>query len=276
MVRLAQRGKYFYLEHSYREGAKVKKRQEYLGTNVHDLEEKKRAFAETIRRERFPETKRNLPPSAEKIERERFAIRFTYDTQRIEGSTLTRKETADLLERGITPKERAVTDVKEAETHRAVFLKALEKPSITRTNVLAIHHALFKDTKPDIAGKVRQHQVAIARSKFLPPSPVEVEPLLSEFFMWYEQEKDRMHPVELAAQVHLKFVTIHPFADGNGRVSRILMNLVLHRRGQNLLNIPYEKRSGYYNALERSQVKNTDEPFITWVLKQYTKQKISV
>ena len=78
-----------------------------------------------------------------------------------------------------------------------------------------------------------------------------------------------MFAVELAALVHLKFVTIHPFSDGNGRISRLMMNFVLHKHGFPMLDIPYEKRTGYYNALERSQVKKNDLIFLQWFFKKY-------
>jgi len=95
----------------------------------------------------------------------------------------------------------------------------------------------------------------------MPPFPSEIYPLLREFFRWYYKNKKKLHPVELAALVHLKFVTIHPFTDGNGRISRLMMNFILHKHGYPLLNIPYEKRAGYYNALERAQIKKMDGIF---------------
>ena len=131
---------------------------------------------------------------------------------------------------------------------------------------------LLEETKPDIAGKIRNHQVALARSKFMPPMPAELDFLLKEFFDWYNKNKDKLHPVELAALVHLKFVTIHPFSDGNGRISRIMMNFVLKRNKFSLLNIDYGKRNSYYNALERSQVKKQDNIFLQWFLKRYIKE----
>ena len=96
--------------------------------------------------------------------------------------------------------------------------------------------------------------------------------MLREFFRWYDRNKRSMHPVELAAGVHLRFVTIHPFVDGNGRMSRLLMNFVLNRHGFPLLNIPYKGRQGYYNALERSQVKENDSTFIQWLFRRYLKE----
>ena len=80
-----------------------------------------------------------------------------------------------------------------------------------------------------------------------------------------------MHPVELAALVHLKFVSIHPFGDGNGRISRLMMNFVLHKHGYPMLNISYKNRNSYYTALERSQLKKLDQIFIVHIIKRYIK-----
>ncbi len=134
------------------------------------------------------------------------------------------------------------------------------------------HKKLFENTKKDIAGKIRQHQVTIAGSKFIPPFPAEIYALLMDFFRWYRKNKDRMHPVALAAHVHLKLVTIHPFADGNGRISRLMMNFVLNKHGFPMLNIPYEKRAGYYGSLERSQIKKDEFIFLQWFFKRYLKE----
>src|SRR3989338_1506565 len=276
---------YYYLAHTFRKGAKTEMRERYLGKKIpRDIESVKKEFFHEMYKERwYPRLDRIkaaygselklTPPSARIEEREKFAIRFTYDTQRIEGSTLSLKETADLLERGITPREKPVRDVKEAEAHNALFGEVLEtKKELSLQLVLSWHRKLFLATKPDIAGKVRQHQVLISRSRFVPPSPVELAPLLHDFFRWYAREKRLVHPVELAALVHLRFVTIHPFSDGNGRMSRLLMTFVLHRHGYPLLNIPYTGRSSYYGALERSQTKEQEHIFIQWLIKRYLKE----
>jgi len=147
------------------------------------------------------------------------------------------------------------------------------KKDISYSLVLYWHKKLFQDTKPDIAGKIRAHQVAISGSKFLPPSPVEVYPFLLDFFKWYDKSKAKLHPAVLAALVHLKFVTIHPFGDGNGRISRLLMNFVLHKKNYPLLNLHYEGRAGYYTALERAQMKHVDFIFIQWLIKKYIKEQ---
>jgi len=283
--RLVGTRQYFYLQHTLRTSKGVETRERYLGArlpaNVNGV---KRDFLIEIYKERwyplldairsnYSKERRKMPRSALEKRARSFSVKFTYDTGRIEGSKLTYRETADLLERGLSPRAKPIEDIKEAEAHDVVFREVLAYgKDLSLQVILFWHKSLFTGTKSDIAGKIRTHQVAISGSRFMPPSPVEVQPLLREFFRWYDRSKDLLHPVELAAAVHLRFVTVHPFADGNGRMSRLLMNFVLQRHGFPLLNIPYEDRRGYYNALERAQVKKNDSVFIQWFFKRYLKE----
>ncbi|MEM4221977.1 MAG: Fic family protein [archaeon] len=276
---------YYYLEHTLRKDGKIEKKEKYIGKNLpKDIQKLKREFLSEIYKEKwyplFDKIKENFSKEIEKMpkfaiekETEIFAIKFTYDTQRIEGSRLTLRETADLLEKGITPSAKPVHDVKEAEAHKKIFYEILDyKKDLSLQIILYWHKKLFEQSKPEIAGKIRNYQVKISGSKFVPPFPAEVYPLLREFFKWYNKNKNKLHPVELAALVHLKFVTIHPFADGNGRISRLLMNFILKKHGYPMLNIPYEKRTSYYNALERSQIKKDDNIFLQWFFRRYIKE----
>lgn len=276
---------YYYLEHSYRENGKIQKESLYLGSRIpKDIKEIKAKFLDDISkktwqadieriRKNYSQNRRKMPKSIREKELNRFATSFTYDTQKIEGSTLTRRETADLLERGIAPKNKPMRDAQEAEAHRDLFLEILKsRKDLSLHDILEWHWKLFNKTKPDIAGKLRKYQVGIGDSKFMPPTPVEVYPMLTEFFHWYHKNKSKIHPVELAALVHLKFVTIHPFGDGNGRISRLIMNFVLNRKKYPMLDIPYVGRNSYYNALEKSQVKKEDRMFLQWFVKRYIKE----
>lgn len=276
---------YYYLEHSFRKDGKIEKKERYLGKAIpENIEDIKKQFISEIFKGKwfgdfdrikdcFLSQKKVMPASAVEKEKETFMVRFTYDTNRIEGSTLTLRETAELLSGGFAPKARPMSDIKEAEAHKKTFYEVLKnKKGLSMQNLLYFHKRLFESTKDDIAGKLRQHQVAISGSQFMPPLAVEVYPLLVDFFKWYNRFKDISHPVELAVLVHLKLVTIHPFADGNGRISRMMMNLVLNRHESPMFNIPYEKRAGYYTALERSQTKNNDTIFMQWFFKRYIKE----
>jgi len=276
---------YFYLQHTLRTPDGFEAREKYLGAKLPpNLEELKQEFLAELDKERwFPlleairsnytKELRMMPKAAREKNARYFAVKFTYDSNRIEGSSLTYRETAALLERGLSPRSRPLADVKEAEAHDRVFREVLgHERDMTLQIILYWHKQLFAETKPGIAGKVRINQVWILGSRFVPPSPAEVWPALMEFFRWYDLVKKTLHPVELAAAVHLRFVTVHPFTDGNGRVSRLLMNFVLNKHGYPLLDISYGDRNSYYNALERSQAKRTDRVFIQWFLRRYLKQ----
>ncbi len=276
---------YYYLEHTLRRNGRFAQKSKYLGRTIpKDIESIKRQFVFELNNEKwfkdFEKIKRNysaemraLPESAREKEIDAFSIRFTYNTQRIEGSTLTLKETSQLLEKGISPGGKPVGDIKEAEVHRNLFVEMLsQNGDLSLSSVLDWHFKIFRQTKPDIAGKIRRHGVKITGSKDVPPAPIELQPMLSDFFRWYIRSKKGSNAVELAALAHLKFVTIHPFTDGNGRISRLVMNFILHRNGYPMLNIEYTGRIPYYNALERSQLNKEEGPFTLWFFRRYRRE----
>ena len=171
---------YFYLGHTYRIAGRLKKIEKYLGKEIpKDIEELKKKFIFEVYKEKwfkiFEKVKKEykkednlMPLSAKEKEVESFVIKFTYNTQRIEGSKLTLKDTANLFERGITPKEKPIRDIKEAEASKKVFYEMLKyERDLSLQIVLCWHKKLFWDTKEDIAGKIREHGFKY-RSKFTP------------------------------------------------------------------------------------------------------------
>jgi cell filamentation protein, protein adenylyltransferase len=273
---------YYYLVHSYREGQKIRKIERYLGAKPPSslAQLKDELSRDLITRQwggklesiriQYESNLERMPASIRAKELETFAIRFTYDSNRIEGSSLTFYETAELLDHGVTPSHRPLSDVLEALAHRSVFLATLSpRERLDLPTFLAWHRDLFRETKPEYAGLVRTFQVAIRGSSSLPPPASELDLLLQEFFDWYRRAARSLHPVILAALVHLKLVTIHPFGDGNGRVTRIAMNHVLHAKGFPMLDIPYNGRAGYYRALERSQTAQDEFVFVRWLVRRY-------
>ncbi len=282
--KIIEGNEYYYLEHSFRKNGKIEKKELYLGKEIpKDIEKIKKDFVSEIYNEtwlnqlnrikkNYSMEQKKTPISAKEKEIENFMVKFTYNTQRIEGSKLTLRDTANLLEKGETPKK-PLRDIKEAEAHKKVFYEMLNyEKDLNLQLVLLWNKILLENTKPDIAGKIRNHGVAISGSKFIPPLAIELDTLLKEFFDWYNKNKSKLHPIILSALVHLKFVTIHPFSDGNGRISRLMMNFVLKNNEFPMLDIPYENRNGYYTALERSQVKQDDKIFLQWFFKRYLKE----
>ena len=276
---------YYYLAHTFTKGKKTDKRELYLGKEIPaNVEKIKQIFFYNLFKERFfgvlGQIKKNfarefmeMPPTAKEDYLNYFMIKFTYDSNRIEGSTLTLKETADILEKGLSPANKPITDIKESEAHKKTFYAMVNhKKDLSLPTVLSWHRTLLQDTRADIAGKIRNHQVKVARSRTEFPLPSELDFLLREFLTWYNQSKNKLHPVEVAALAHFKFMSIHPFSDGNGRISRLMMNFVLHKYGFPMLNIKYIHRSNYYTALERAQLTGKEYIFVQHILRRYIKE----
>lgn len=276
---------YYYLEHSYRKNKKIEKKEKYLGKkipkNIDQLKEnfllefyKETYFTQFDKiKKQFTKEMNRMPTSIEKKEIEKFSIKFTYNTNRIEGSTLTLRETALLLEKGITPTRRPIEDVKETEAHKKLFYEMLYyKKEISLATLLNWHKKLFEDTKGDVAGKIRDYDVEISGSRYKPPYAIELQSLLIEFFDWYKKNRKKIHPIFLASLVHLKFESIHPFGDGNGRIGRLFMNYILNKNGYPMLVIDYTQRNSYYNALEHSQTKKDESIFTIWFFKRYIRE----
>lgn len=285
MVSLIERKKgnkiYYYLRH---DDGKTQ-REIYVGKKVpKNIQELKRNFYLKIQRQtwepQISKIKKNYSnflktSSKAQIENhhEIFSYDFTHDSNKIEGSSLTKQETRKLLRFKLTPTNKPESDMIEAKNHHAIFLEMVSKQiPICSKNVLELHHGLFHDTKPQFAGKIRSDRIIVTGSKSTFPHPSFVPALLKQFFKWHDGAKRTENPVELAGLVHFRFVSIHPFGDGNGRVSRLLMNNVLNEHGYPMLNIKYSDRHHYYDALENAHVGLDEIVFLKWFVDYYIKQ----
>jgi Fic family protein len=272
------------LEQSYRWKGVLKKEHLYLGTSLptdldrfkHDLDRDiwhKTWFREFDGiRAGYQRRLKVVPKSVIAKERRAFIVEFTYNTNRIEGSTLTLGDTRLLLDRGQVRATRRVQDIVETRQHAALIERLIENPEpVDLSHILDWHRELLGQTEPELAGKIREYRVDIGQSKHKPPPPEEVKPRLSELLSWTKRtEKDR-HPVERAGEFHWRFESIHPFGDGNGRVGRIAMNLLLAELGYPMLDVPYIRRQGYYNALEEADLKSDARPFLLWFFLRYSR-----
>ena len=189
---------------------------------------------------------------------EALEIEYTYDSNRIEGNTLTLHETDMVVNKGITIAGKGLREHLEAINHKEAidFIKdvAQKKEPISERVLLDIHAIVLHSIDKDNAGKYRRVPVIISGSKHIPPQPYLLQPKMDELFQWYEANKDSMHPVVLAAQMHEKLVSVHPFIDGNGRTARLVMNLILMQHGYPIANIKgdNETRRRYYETLEEA------------------------
>jgi len=181
--------------------------------------------------------------------RQHFQIEMTYNSNAIEGNTLTLKETAWIIQEGITIKGKALKDHLEAKNQKEAldFLYELidseKQNTISERLIREIHHLIVKETDSDIAGKYREMQNLIK---------------------WIKANKNKLHPVELATIVHHKFTYIHPFWDGNGRVSRIIINIFIMQAGFPLAIILKNDRKRYYRVLSEAD-KSNYSPFCEFV-----------
>ncbi|MBI5472206.1 MAG: Fic family protein [Ignavibacteriae bacterium] len=224
---------------------------------------------------------RPLPAAQlEKLERALF-VEYTYESNRIEGSTLTLQETALVIEKGITVSGKSLREHLEAINHYEAigFVKSIaenNEPFNERT-LKDIHALVLRGIDAENAGKYRAVNVRIAGSRHIPADAVNVQERMDEYFGFYEEQKNVLHPVLLSAHLHEKLVTIHPFIDGNGRTARLVMNLVLLRSGYTLVNIAgdNESRLRYYNALDKCQVENRCEEFLQLVVEAEMKSIVS-
>jgi Fic family protein len=202
--------------------------------------------------------KRPLNFVALKKIRTRLSIEMTYHSNAIEGNRLTLKETLLVLSEGITVKGKNLQEHLEAKNHEEAmhFLFALidSKKRINFSNHLIrqLHQLIVKDTEKNIAGKYRNTDVRILGSKHQPPAGYQVALEMEKFVGWLSKNSSRMHPVELAVIAHHRFVAIHPFADGNGSTGRLLMNLILMKKGYPIGIILKNDRQKYYAALDQA------------------------
>ena len=182
--------------------------------------------------------------------RDEFLIDYTYNSNAIEGNTLTLRETALVLE-GVTIDKKPLKDHLEAVGHRDAFLYVRElvqnKVAFSESIIKQIHTLVLMDRLED-RGVYRRIPVRIMGAYHEPPDPIlvpeQIENLLAEF------KSKKLHPVEAAALFHLKFEGVHPFVDGNGRTGRLILNLFLMQNGYPPINVKYADRKRYYDAFD--------------------------
>ena len=204
------------------------------------------------------ENRRPLAPEEIKQLDAYFRIGLTYSSNALEGNTLTLTETKVLLEDGLTVGGKPIRDCYEAIGHANAYdfmLKtARSKPFFfSEEMILRLHKLFYQGVDAGNAGVYRNVQVIITGSEYIPPKAKEVQALMKRLINTLNSDWESVHPIELAAFAHRKFVDIHPFVDGNGRTARLLMNLILINRGYQIISIPPILRLDYISALESSR-----------------------
>jgi cell filamentation protein, protein adenylyltransferase len=205
---------------------------------------------------------------------EDFIVRFTYNTNAIEGNRLSLRETSMILTENIIPAGATPNDYNEAINSKDCyeFIKNYTG-EFNQKFLLKIHRLLTKNTKCKIVGNYRDHDVRISGSEWIPPSHKKIKEEIRKIFQWYYFEREKLHPVELGAILHNKLVRLHPFSDGNGRTSRVVMNWILMKNKFPMFYVELRDKINYYETIEEGD-KGKDEAIVHYIasvlMQQYT------
>jgi Fic family protein len=205
---------------------------------------------------------RPLPAGLVRKLEEQFTVEWTYNSNAIEGNTLTLRETELVINRGLTIGNKSLKEHFEALNHKEgiqfLYNFVKKKKELDEGTILKLHKIILKNINDIDGGHYRTSNVIIIGAIHIPPSAIKIQRLMNEFFEWYYRNKKKLSVAELAAWVHYKMVYIHPFIDGNGRTARLLMNLILIQNGYPPAVILNVDRKKYYRVLKDADKENYD------------------
>ncbi len=276
--------KYYYRVKSVRKKGKVEKERVYLGVdldkkdlfNLEEKADKELMYLNNLltdneikELEKIKKIFSNEPKENFENRYEAFVTEITYNSTAIEGNTLSLRETSQLLFEGVTPKK-SLREINESLNHKKAFDYILSyKGDITKEFICELHKIVIKDTlKSELVsqtGCFRNVQVYVRGTGWFPPKPEEVPMEMRTLLSWYSKNKNKLHPLIVAAYFHTGFETIHPFVDGNGRVGRLLMNFILHKNKYPMINIPNSIKDKYYDSLEIAHMQGDLRPLVDYL-----------
>lgn len=201
-----------------------------------------------------------------------FNIEYTYESNRIEGNTLTLQETELVVNQGLTISGKSMEEHLEAINHAEALEYIIELASsnilLNQRTLIELHRLILKSIDRQNAGVYRKVNVRIAGSEHIAPEHYRVAEFMEAYFHFYLKNKDLVHPVILAAEMHERLVSIHPFVDGNGQTARLVMNLILLRHGFTIANLKGDLKSriSYYKTLEEVQMNNQPREFYNFII----------
>ena len=196
---------------------------------------------------------RPLPPETLKSLREYYRVGLTYTSNALEGNSLTESETKVVIEDGLTIEGKPLRDHYEAVGHAKAYdyiYQITETEGLVEQDILNLHRLFYQQIDAENAGCYRNVKVYISGSRYAVAAVSKIPAEMQKLVKWYNDNEKKLHPIELAATLHQRFVFIHPFVDGNGRVARLLMNLALLRNGYTIAIIPLILRHEYIYSLE--------------------------
>jgi Fic family protein len=228
----------------------------------------KKIHQRVLDKKRKLEGLRPLPSSLVARLKKQMMIEYTYNSNAIEGNTLTLRETQLVIEEGITVGGKSITETLEAKNHPEAieFIERLvdAKSELTEDVILQLHRLIMSNITED-AGHYRTMGVRITGATFMPPPSSEVKPRIDELLKWLRENPDELTPIELAAVFHHRFVQMHPFSQGNGRTARLLMNALLMKDGYPFIAIvPKLDRPKYLKTLMEADLGNTSS-FVNFI-----------
>jgi Fic family protein len=286
---------YYRLVHNIRKNGKIVHKTKYLGKEIpskEKLKEIEKEFLKEVikagtkyfsqielekiedRKKRYAQELRKLSNVERKKKLNEFMIRYTYDSSKLSGVDITLRQTFLILQEGIIPKEfKNLRVAKEIENHEQGFLMITKYKGVFDLRFIKkLHNVLMKGVNDGIAGKLRselKREVKIAGTSYVPPKWGELDKEIKNLFFWYKDNNRKLHPLELASLIHLKLISMQIFVDGNSRLSRLLMNWVLWKKGYPMIDIPIEDLENYYNALDYYQIEKDEKSFVKYILKKY-------
>jgi|SRR3989344_376040 len=264
-----------YLIFNSREKDKWIKKSKFIGNgsiSKERIEELKKEFelevlcdmaSENLSREQILEIEKLKQVYNEKIKKlskEEFEIfentfftELTYDSNAIEGSSLSLEDTNLIVNEKLVPEGKTLREVNEAKNHmEAIKFLGSYKGDLTELFILKLHSIILKDISEKFAGRYRENPVRIFKSNVTFPDYEKVPQLVRNLLYWYKLNKSKLHPFELAVVFSMKLVSIHPFVDGNGRISRLIMNFLLKKKGYPWINIYMKQRLEYLKAVRKA------------------------
>ena len=294
--RMKVKGKQYYkLVHTFRRKGKVAHQSRYLGKQLPSrkrLERLKQEFFKKValgkyhylsseeteaieqHKKAYQQELLRISPMEREKKLKEFLIRFTYDSSKLSGVAVTLRQTSLILKEGIMPKDiKDLRTVKELENHqKGAMMITTYKGKFDLKFMKKLHRILFAGIDNLIAGKTREElkrNVKIAGTTYVPPQWQKVKNELAHFFSWYAAEKNNLHPLELAAFVHLRIISLQLFVDGNSRLSRLLMNWILWKKKYPPVDIPIEDLENYYAVLDNYQIERNEKPFMEYIKKKF-------
>ncbi|PMC36212.1 cell filamentation protein Fic [Bacillus sp. UMB0899] len=228
-------------------------------------------FDEINRKKAALDTARPLPKYTLKSLREKMLLEWTYNSNAIEGNTLTINETKIVLE-GITVGGKTMREHLEVINHRDAIQYVEDivhkRDPLSEWQIKNLHRLVLKGIDDEYAGVYRDQQVFISGAQHTPPAHYLITEKMTQMMNWYHDEGIKLHPIVRGAMLHAIFVGIHPFIDGNGRTSRLLLNLELMKDGYPPVVIKVKNRLAYYEALDISHTNEDYSDFIQLVAEE--------